>query len=116
MQAGANPTLFEGVGMVSLEDGHYYLTTDEDVKYGLTCKDFKKYVGTKVVISGNLPATATLAEGATPELCVRSLAINGPSGMSTTAKLIIAGVIVGSAVGIGVGLYEANQSSPPASR
>jgi hypothetical protein len=116
MQAGANPTSFEGVGMVSREDGHYYLTTDEDVKYGLTCKDFKKYVGTKVVISGNLPATATLAEGATPELCVSSLAINGPTGMSTTAKLIIAGVVVGSAVGIGVGLYEANQSSSPASR
>jgi hypothetical protein len=37
MQApGASQTAFSGVGLVSFENGTYYLTTDEDVKYVLT--------------------------------------------------------------------------------
>src|SRR5258708_21633663 len=52
MQAGAGPQEFYGVGLVSLENGTYYLTTDAEVKYVLTCKDAHSYVGDKVVVSG----------------------------------------------------------------
>jgi hypothetical protein len=115
MQAGGVPTSFSGTGMVSYENGHYYLTSDVNVKYELTCKDFKKYVGTKVVIiSGIVQAPA--AAGAASTICVRSLEINGATGMSTTTKLIIDGVVVAAGGGIGVGIYEASQSSTPASR
>lgn len=38
MQAGANPTEFSGVGLVTFDNGTYYLITDGNVKYVLTCK------------------------------------------------------------------------------
>ncbi|MGA2086719.1 MAG: hypothetical protein ABSG60_14505 [Terracidiphilus sp.] len=112
--AGASPTTsFSGVGLVSYEDGHYYLTDSANVKYEITGKDFKQYVGTKVVISGTIQAPA--AEGTPSVISVSSIGINGPTGMSMTTKLIIGGVVVGAAVGIGVGIAVSNSSKPPAS-
>ena len=108
MQAGGTTTDFSGVGMVSYENGHYYVTTSEDVKYELTCKDFKKFVGTKAVVEGKV------TEGAAPVVCVKSIEINGYNG--TGPKLIIAGVIVGGGVGVGFAIYFATQSSTPASQ
>src|SRR5271157_3895293 len=97
--ADANPTTsFSGVGLVTYEDGHYYLTDSANVKYEITGKDFKQYVGTKVVISGTIQAPA--AEGTPSVISVSSIGINGPTGMSTTTKLIIGGVVVGAAVGV----------------
>jgi len=114
MQAGASPTSFSGVGLVSYEDGHYYLTDSANVKYEITGKDFKQYVGTKVVISGTVQAPA--AEGAPSVISVSSIGINGgTTGMSMTTKLIIGGVVVGAAVGIGVGIAVSSSSKPPAS-
>lgn len=114
IKTGENPTSFQGVGVVSYENGHYYLTTGSNMKYELTCKDFKKYKDTKVEISGNLPsAIAQAGGGATPALCVNTIAINGAS---TTPWLLIGGVLVGAGVGIGLGVYESNKSTPPASR
>ncbi len=119
MQAGANPTpganstSFSGVGLVSYEDGHYYLTDNAGVKYEITGKDFKQYVGTKVVISGTVQAPA--AEGAPSVISVSSIGINGGTGMSMTTKLIIGGVVVAAGVGIGVGIAVSNSSKGPAS-
>src|ERR1035437_8258265 len=39
MQAGANPTTFSGVGLVSFDNGTYYLTTNENVKYVLRSEE-----------------------------------------------------------------------------
>jgi hypothetical protein len=111
--AGANPASFSGVGLVTYEDGHYYLTDSANVKYEITGKDFKQYVGTKVVISGTVQAPA--AEGAPSVISVSSIGINGGTGMSMTTKLIIGGVVVGAAVGIGVGIAVSNSSKPPVS-
>ena len=108
MQAGGTTTDFSGVGMVSYENGHYYVTTSEDVKYELTCKDFKKFVGTKAVVEGKV------TEGAAPVVCVKSIEINGYSGLGP--KLIIGGVIVGGGVGVAIAIYFATQSSTPASQ
>ena len=125
MQAGANPATFSGVGLVSFENGTYYLTTDENVKYVLTCKDTHKFIGDKVAVSGTLQGgTPGQAGGAGTMLCVKTMDINegggggggGGGGMSTTTKWIIAGVIVGGGVGIGVAIAERNQGPPAASK
>jgi hypothetical protein len=120
MQAGANPANFSGVGLVSFDNGTYYLTTNENVKYVLTCKDSRKFVGDKVVVSGTLQGgTPGQAGGAGTMLCVKTMDINGGGGggggMSTTTKWIIAGVIVGGGVGVGIAIADRNQGQPPAS-
>jgi hypothetical protein len=116
MQAGATPTSFSGVGMVSYEDGHYYLTDNTNLKFELTGKDFKNYVGTKVVVSGTVQTVTTPTGGTATVITVSSIAINAAVGMSATTAWIIGGIAVGGGVGLGVGVYEANQSSTPASR
>jgi hypothetical protein len=121
MQAGANPATFSGVGLVTFENGGYYLTTNENVKYMLTCKDSHRFIGDKVVVSGTLQGgTPGQAGGAGTMLCVKTMDINGGGGggggMSTTTKWIIAGVIVGAGVGIGVAIADRNQGPPAASR
>ena len=114
MQAGANPAEFAGVGLVSFDNGTYYLTTDGNVKYVLTCKDPHSYVGDKVVITGTLQGAIAGASGGT--LCIKTMDVNGPSsGLNGKTKWIIAGAAV-AAAGAGAGIALSNQSSNPASR
>ena len=121
MQAGANPATFSGVGLVTFENGTYYLTTNESVKYMLTCKDSHRFIGDKVVVSGTLQGgTPGQAGGAGTMLCVKTMDINGGGGgggggMSTTTKWIIAGVIIGGGFGVGVAIADRNQGPPAAS-
>ena len=86
------------------------------MKYLLTCKDLKKYVGDKVFVNATLQPSSAQTGGVTSTLCVKSIQMNVGGGMSQETKWIIAGVVVGAGVGIGAGIYEANQSSTPASR
>lgn len=122
MQEGANPANFSGVGLVSFDNGTYYLTTNENVKYVLTCKDSRKFVGDKVAVSGTLQGgTLGQAGGAGTMLCVKTMDINGGGGgggggMSTTTKWIIAGVIVGGGVGVGIAIADRNQGTTPISK
>jgi hypothetical protein len=109
MQAGANPEEFQGVGLVTFDNGTYYLTTDSNVKYVLTCKDAHAYVGDKVFVTGTLQG----GTGGTT-LCVKDMEVNGPTTMKHR-KWIIAGILLAGA-GAGIGIALANQSSPPASR
>jgi hypothetical protein len=111
MQAGANPAEFSGVGLISFENGTYYLTTDVGAKYVLSCKDFKKYTWDKVVVSGTVQSAGNSAV-----LCVKTIDINGGEGLSAGKKWLIAGIIVGFGAGIGIGLALSNSSSPAASR
>ncbi len=116
MQAGANPTEFSGVGLVSFENGTYYLTTDENVKYVLTCKDSHRYVGDKVVVSGTIQGGNGQPGGAGAMLCVKAMDVNGANGLSKGSKWLIAGIIVGGGVGIGLALAGTSSSPPAASR
>ena len=119
MQAGANPTTFSGVGLVSFDNGTYYLTTNENVKYVLTCKDSHQFIGDKVVVSGTLQGGAPGQQpgGAGTLLCVKTMELNGEGGMSKLTKWLIAGVIVvGGGVGIGLALTNRNQPPPLVSR
>jgi hypothetical protein len=119
MKEGEDQTTFSGAGLVSFENGQYYLETGENVKYLLTCKDLKKYVGDKIEVYGTLQPPSAQTEGVTSTLCVKSIQLNGVGvgggGMSQGTKLIIAGVVVAAGVGIGVGIYEANHPSAPVS-
>jgi len=116
MEGGGDPTTFSGVGMVSFENGQYYLETGENQKYELTCKDMKKYVGDKVSLSASLQPSSAQTGGATSMLCVKSVQLNGPGSVSSGTKWIIAGVIVGGAAEVGYVVYQANQPSPAASQ
>jgi hypothetical protein len=112
MQAGANPEEFSGVGLVSFDNGTYYLTTDANVRYVLTCKDSHSFVGDKVFVTGTLQGGAG---GNGTMLCVKTMEINGGTpGLGGKKKWIIAGVLI--AAGAGVGIALANQSSSSASR
>lgn len=124
LQAGGNPAplgyQFSGTGIISFENGHYYLTTDENVKYEVTGRDFKQYVGMKVQVSGTLLVSNTQAGGGTlaklEVVQINSISVNGPGGMSKKDKLIIGGAIIGAGAGIGVGVYEYNHPLSSASR
>lgn len=110
--AGAEAESFSGTGLVSFENGTYYLTTDTHAKYVLTCKDPHRFVGNKVQVSGTLQGAG---QGSTM-LCLKSIDINSAGGMSSRTKWIIAGVLVGAGLGAGLGLAAANSGSPAASR
>jgi hypothetical protein len=120
MQAGATSTPFSARGMVTLENGHYYITTELGAKFEITGsdKDLNKYVGKKVEVTGTLSGGVVTAGGTTPTaVSLTTIGVNGgKEGISGTMILIITGVAVAAGVGLGVGIYEANQSSPPASR
>jgi len=114
MQAGASPTSFSGAGIVSFENGRYYLTSDAGVKYEITCKDFHKYVGMKVDVTGTVQPAATQVEDVGPPICASLVAIHGSTGIGLGKLLLISGVIVGTGIGLGVGIYDASQpTSPP---
>jgi len=116
MHASENQSSVSVVGMVSFENGHFYLTSAEDLKYELTGKDLKKFVGTKVEISGTLQPVSKDRVGVAGVISLSSIGINGAVGVGigTATSLMI--VAPAAAAGIGVGVYEANQSSSPASR
>ena len=116
MQAGANPQDFSGVGLVTFENGTYYLTTAEDVKYTLTCKDARRFVGDKVTVTGTVQPTAGQGGGGASMLCIKSMDINGGSGLSKDSKWLIAGIIVGGGVAVGIAIADQNSSTPSISR
>jgi hypothetical protein len=112
MQAAAAANAFSGTGIVSYENGHYYLTTADNSKYELTGKNLKKYVNTKVQVTGAIGGSNTTGAAAT--LAVSSIAINGAVGLTGATLLLVTGVAIGTAAGIATGVYEANQTSTPA--
>jgi hypothetical protein len=87
--------------------------------YELTGENLDNLTGKNVTIAGAISSSAKPAYGATSVVVVSSAKKNaGPAraGMSAGAKAIIGTAIVGGAAGVGVGVYEANQPSTPASR
>ena len=116
MQEGAKPDEFYGVGLVTQENGVYYLTTDENVKYVLTCKDFHHFVGDKVVVSGTIQGGSGQPGATGNTLCVKSMDINGGNG-PLSKKWLIAGILVGGATAAAIALAGrgGNGKLPPVS-
>jgi hypothetical protein len=115
---------FSASGIVSYENGHYYLTTIEDVKVELVGQNLKNFVGSKVVVTGTTQTSSTGQQSANLVVNVSKIQINGGSGsggssvgkISLGTKVIISSVVVAAGVGTAVGVYEANQSTTSASR
>lgn len=113
MQAGStNPYFVSTVGLLDSENGQFYLTTDENVRYVLTGADLQKYVGDKVVISGTLQPAAQNS-GTAGTISVKTIRINGPYN-ATAGKWMIVGTSLGGAGAVGWVIYDAEQ--PQASR
>jgi hypothetical protein len=112
IQADAGANSFSGVGLLSSENGRYYITlSDTGITYEITGKDLKKFVGQKVVVTGTTQATGT-----TMVISANSVRTNGDNGFSTRKSLLILGAILVPAAGIGLAVHNSTQSSTPASR
>jgi Protein of unknown function (DUF5818) len=104
---------FIGVtGLVSEENGIFYLTTDHGVKYQLvTGEELKKFAGKTVTVSGFLQAAAT--PSGTTQVLVTSIEINGAksTGMTTQTKALIGVGIGGGAAAAAIVAAESGKSS-----
>jgi hypothetical protein len=115
-QASTAPYAVSTVGMLDSENGHYYLTTAENMKYELTGADLQKFVGDKVVVSGTLN-TAAQSAGTAGTITVKTIEVNpgGPGvGMTKAGKWMIIGTAMGGAGAVAWVVYDAEQ--PQASR
>jgi hypothetical protein len=111
--ANGTSSTFTDAGLVSVDNGQYYLVDIANVTYKITGKDFSKFVNTKVQISGTLQQNPD----GTATINVTSISINGGAGfgMSSTTGWIITGVAVGAGTALGVAIYETNKTKSPAS-
>ena len=71
--------------------------------------------GKEVAITGTLEPPSSPTGGSVDIVDILSKRVVG-GGLTGTSEAIIAGVIVGASVGTAVGIYEADQSKPPASQ
>jgi hypothetical protein len=115
-QASTSPFSISGVGLLDYQNGHYYLTTDENVRYELTGQNLQQFVGDKVVVSGILNPAAQ-SGGTAGTIAVKTIEINpgGPSSrMTKSGKWVVTATALGGAGAIGYVIYDAIQT--PASR
>ena len=108
MQAGSsNPYFVSTVGLLDNENGQFYLTTDENVRYVLTGADLQKFVGDKVIVTGTLqPAGQT--GGTAGTISVKTVRINGPYN-AKAGRWMITGTALGGAGAVAWVIYDANQ-------
>ncbi len=116
VQSAAAPgaSSFIGVtGNVTYENGNFYLTTDQGVKYQLvTGEELKKYNGKTVVVSGFLQAGAT--PSAVNQVIVTSIDFSGSkksAAMTTQTKVLIGAGIGGGAAVAAIVAAESGKSS-----
>ena len=99
------------VGMLSSQNGLYYLTSDANQLFQLVGKNLQKYLGYKVVVSGYFQP-AVLPGGAVGSISVTAIQLNGPS-KKKGAWIIIPTALAGA----GAVAYVINNAvQPSASR
>jgi hypothetical protein len=126
MQTAAPPatlapgvTPMSGTGMVSFENGHYYITADNGVKYEVVGKDLKSFVNTKVQFAGNVQTA-----GSSSTITLSSVSLNGGAAGGAVASggflgghaLLIGGALVIAGTASALGVVAANSGSTAASR
>lgn len=118
MQAGgAASTAFTATGKVSYVNGHYYLTAAKTgLKYELDGKNLANLVGKTVKVTGSTVSGAAPAAGVSAVVTVATTQALVVGALTTTTALVVGGVAVGAGTALGVGVYQATQSSTPASR
>jgi hypothetical protein len=110
MQAGgAVTTAFKAKGVLSTNNGNYYITTKNGTVYQVTGKDLAQYVGKTLQITGTATTTTT---GATV-ITITSTSLLTVAGLTTTTLVL---TVVGVAAGAGVGIAAAAGAFTPASR
>ena len=115
-QSGSSGTAFTGTGKVTFSNGQYYLTLKSTgVKYELKGDGLSNLVGKEVTVTGTRETPTSPTGGSIDIVDILSKRVVG-GGLTGTSEAIIAGVIVGASVGTAVGIYEADQSKPPASQ
>ena len=102
-ELGAN---FSATGLVSQENGHFYLETVDGTKYEIAGRDLHKFVGMKVQVTGTLEGNSD-----SRKIAVGSILRNGAVGIGTAESLLIVGGIAGAGAGIGYGIYRGTQSA-----
>ena len=109
-----NYSTIESQGIVSAENGHFYITLTDGTKVEAVGSDLSKLVGTKVVVSGRVQYSAN---GEPSKLQIQSIQGNGfAAGMfATTADTVWFVSILAAAAAIG-GYAGYVSSRPPASR
>jgi hypothetical protein len=103
----ANGTTVTVEGLVSFDDGHFYLTTVDGTKYELVGKDFTKDDGAKEEVTGTLRLPTT--PNGIPVIDVSSKKINGAGFVFR--KLWLTSLIIGGGAGAGIAIYEATKGS-----
>jgi len=104
---GAAAPSFSDIGLVSLENGHFYLSSSQTgVKYEITGNGISHYVGQKVIIAGKL---LNGTEDQPILVQVTSIETNGgKKGLTTLDKILIG--TTAAAIGAGIG-YAVSSSS-----
>ena len=102
-------------GAVSFEGGLYFITVAKTgVVYELEGSDFSKEFGATITVTGTIDQNTKPAYGAAAVIDVSKKKREGAAPW--VGKAVIGATIIGGAAGIGVGIYEGNQPSTPASR
>jgi hypothetical protein len=115
-------TDFTAAGVVSSENGGYYLRTSEtDVKYELKGENLKQFDGSSVIVSGTLDPTANAAAHAAGMIRTKSIDLKTSSaysvpGQSVQSQTLLDGFSIFKAkpagVGSGGGNCNLNQMRP----
>ncbi len=112
-------TTFVSRGIVSEENGHFYLTGENGVKYQIVGKNMAKYVGEKVLVTGSVNSTAAAAGGAAYTVTASTVVVNGAVagflGMGLGTQLLVGGAALGGSAALATGVYVAVNPSTPAS-
>jgi hypothetical protein len=110
-----NWSTIETEGIVSAENGHFYITVADGTIYQVEGADLTKFVGTKVIVSGRLIYPTNHKDRSI--IVIQSIQGNGfGSGMfATTADTLWFTTIIAAAAALG-GYAGYISSRPPASR
>ena len=115
MQAGGTASTVTVQGTISEVNGHFYLTdSTTKVRYEVTGSNLGKALGKTVKVTGTT-TTSTAGGVSTAVIAVTSTQVL-VAGVFTTTAVVIAGATAAAATGLGVGLYEVNKTTSPASR
>jgi len=118
MDAGLS-TSFASRGVITEENGHFYLIGENDVKYEVVGKNLTKYVGQKVVVTGTLNSATAATGGAAYTVTASTVVVNGAlagfAGLGLGTQLLIGGVIVGGSAALATGVYLAVTTKASAS-
>lgn len=116
---GGNASEFSAMGTVSVSNGIYFLTvTETGVVYELRGIDLGKFVGKKILAIGVIDPNAKPAPGAAAVVTIANIGVTygGGGTVAEHKDLIIAGVAIGGAAAVGIGVAASAHSSSPASR